>query len=410
MNTKTTDKPANDGDSPVRTKPFPAWPVFDETDEQAVVEVIRSGKWGKLQGTEVVRFERAFAEYHGCRFGIGVVNGSVSLKIALLAAGIQAGDEVIVPPYTFMASAGAVIEVNAIPVFADIDPETLNITPETIEAVRTPRTRAVMPVHVGGLPADMDGIMALARQHDLFVLEDAAHAHGSEYKGRRVGGIGHAGSFSFQSSKNLCCGEGGILVTNDEAVARRCRSIHNCGRVEGGLWYEHHVIGSNYRLGELQGALLNSQFSRLDEQVERRNANGRLLSHRLSGIRGITPQRIDASCTRHSFHLFNFLVDPGIIGRTRDEFVEALNAEGIPAGCGYKIPLYRQPLFQDLKNFGPYSSFKQASPDLDYNHIFLPNCESVCTQRGAWLEHRLLLGNESDVNDIATAFEKVAKR
>lgn len=407
MAIKTAGHLAFNGGTPVRTKPFPTWPVFDETDEQAVLEALRSGNWGKLQGNQVTEFEKAFASYHGAKYGFGVNNGSVSLKIALLAAGIQAGDEVIVPPYTFLASASSIIEANAIPIFADIDLETLNITPETIEAVLTPRTRAIVPVHLGGLPADMDGIMTLAKKHNLCVIEDAAHAHGSEYKGRRVGPIGDIGSFSFQSSKNLCCGEGGILISNDEALAERCWSIHNCGRHRDGQWYEHFVIGSNFRLGELQGALLNAQLKRLDKQVERRNRNGRELARRLTGMKGITPQKIGEDCTRHSFHLFNFLVDPEQLGVTRDEFIDILNAEGIPASSGYKIPLYKQPLFQNLENFGPYSSFKQTLPELNYNDVRLPNCEAACYERAAWMEHRLLLTEESDINDIANAFEKI---
>lgn len=398
------------GGEPVRTKPFPGWPVFDETDELAVVEAVRSGCWGRLQGTEVARFEKLFAEYHQAEYGVGVVNGSVSLKIALLAAGIRAGDEVVVTPYTFLATAGSVLEVNAIPVFADLDLETLNITPETIEAVMTPRTRAIIPVHLGGLPVDMAGIMQLAAKHNLFVIEDAAHAHGSEFRGRRVGSLGHAGSFSFQSSKNLAAGEGGIVTCCDDAIYEACYSIHNCGRIRGGQWYEHHRLGSNFRLGELQGALLNSQFRRLDEQVERRNRNGRRLAERISQLPGVAPQKIGPDCTRHSFHLFNFLVAPNVLGMTRDEFVEALTAEGIPASSGYKIPLYRQPLFQNTENFEPFSAFRQVMPSLNYDEISLPNCETACYERAAWLEHRFLLGDENDIADIADAFEKICTR
>src|SRR4051812_20194689 len=258
-------KLAMSGGSPVRTKPFPAWPVFGEAEEQAVVRALRSGKWGKTEGNEVANFERRFADYHQAKHGIGVQNGTVSLRIALLAAGIEAGDEGIVPPYTFLATATAIVEANATPIFVDIDRDSFNIDPKQIEAAITPRTRAIIPVHLGGLPCDMDAIMAIARKHNLTVIEDAAHAHGSEYKGRRVGAVGHFGSFSFQSSKNLTCGEGGIVLTNDAALAQKCWSIHNCGRLPGRAWYEHHVMSGNYRLGEIAGALLNAQMDRLDE-------------------------------------------------------------------------------------------------------------------------------------------------
>src|SRR5687768_1401985 len=191
------------GGTPVRKKAFPQWPVYGAAEEQALLRVLHSGKWGKLDGPEVATFEKRFADYCGCKHAIAVVNGTISLRIALMAAGIRAGDEVIVPPYTFLATATAVVEANATPVFVDVDRETFNLDPRQIEANITPRTRAIIPVHLGGLPCDMDAIMAIARRHKLTVIEDAAHAHGSEYRGRRVGGIGDMGSFSFQSTKNL---------------------------------------------------------------------------------------------------------------------------------------------------------------------------------------------------------------
>src|SRR5436190_2466974 len=184
------------GGTPIRTAPFPQWPVFDANEEQALLRALRSRKWGKLDGEEVQQFEKSFAAYCGCKHGIAVVNGTVSLRVALLASGINAGDEVIVPPYTFLATASAVIEANATPIFVDIDRETFNISPAAIEKAITPRTRAIIPVHLGGLVCDMDAIMAIAKKHNLVVIEDAAHAHGSEYKGRRAGSLGHMGSFS----------------------------------------------------------------------------------------------------------------------------------------------------------------------------------------------------------------------
>src|SRR5918993_629709 len=233
------------GGTPVRTKPFPTWPIYGKEEEQALLRTLHSGRWGKVDGSEVKTFERRFADAHAAKHGIAVVNGTVSLRIALLAAGIEPGDEVIIPPYTFFATASAVVEANATPIFADIDRATFNIDPAAIEASVTRRTRAIICVHLGGLPCDMDAIMAVAQRHGLVVIEDAAHAHGSAYKGRPVGAIGHLGSFSFQSSKNMTSGEGGIVVTNDDALADRCRMIHNCGRPVGGAWYEHHVISAN---------------------------------------------------------------------------------------------------------------------------------------------------------------------
>lgn len=392
------------GGTPVRRRPFPTWPVFGEAEEQRLLRTLRSGKWGKLHGDEVAEFERRFAAMHGCKHAIAVVNGTVSLRLALMAAGLQAEDEVIVPPYTFLATATAVVEANAVPVFADIDLDTFNISPAAIEAAITPRTRAIMPVHVAGQPADMDAIMAIACRHKLIVIEDAAHAHAALYQNRPAGSLGHLGSFSFQSSKNLTCGEGGLITTNDDTLAEACRSIHNCGRIPGGVWYEHHVMSGNYRLGEFQGAVLNAQLDRLEEQTRTRDRNGQHLAARLRRIPGIHPQKRPADCTRHSYHLFLFRIDAQAFGAPRNAVLEALRAEGIPVCGGYTLPLYRQPLFAN-KAFGPY--LPKARESLNYGRVHCPNCEKVCDEQGAWLEQGLFLGTQADMDDIALAFEKV---
>jgi dTDP-4-amino-4,6-dideoxygalactose transaminase len=395
---------ALNGGGKVRTKPFASWPVFDGTEEQRLVRALRSGKWGKLNGEEVAEFERRFAAMHDCRHAIGVVNGTVSLRIALMAMGIKAEEEVIVPPYTFLATATAVVEANAVPVFADIDLETYNLDPKAVEAAITPKTRAIIPVHMAGQPADMDALMAIAKKHDLVVIEDAAHAHGALYKNRGVGSVGHMGSFSFQSSKNLTSGEGGIITTNDDLLAEACRSIHNCGRITGGLWYEHHIISANYRLGEFQGAILNTQLDRLEEQTKTRDRNGQYLAAKLCKIPGIHPQRRTPETTRHSYHLFLFRIDSETFGAPREAILKALAAEGIPVSGGYAIPLYRQPLF--LNNaFGPY--LPNASRTLNYGRVSCPNCEKICAEQGAWLEQSLFLGPQTDMDDIAHAFEKI---
>jgi len=378
--------------------------VFDSSEEQRLLKVLSSAKWGKLQGDEVAQFERRFAAMHGCQHAIGVVNGTVSLRIALMAAGLKAEDEVIVPPYTFLATATAVVEANMVPVFADIDLATFNLDPAAVEAAITPRTRAIMPVHMAGQPADMDRLMALATKHNLAVIEDAAHAHAALYRNEPAGSIGHMGSFSFQSSKNLTCGEGGIITTNHEQLADACRSIHNCGRVAGGLWYEHHVMSANYRLGEFQGAILNAQLDRLEQQTQTRDLNGQYLAHKLSQIPGIHPQKRLAETTRHSYHLFLFRIDGEAFGASRAAVLKALAAEGIPVSGGYALPLYRQPLFLN-KAFGPYLA--NAREKLDFGAVHCPNCETICREQGAWLEQSIFLGTQADMDDIARAFEKV---
>jgi dTDP-4-amino-4,6-dideoxygalactose transaminase len=378
--------------------------MFGKTEEQRLLRVLRSGKWGRLDGSEVAEFENRFAAAHGCRHGIAVVNGTVSLRIALLAIGIRAEEEVIVPPYTFLSTASAVVEANAVPVFADIDRETFNLDPRVVEAAITPRTRAIMAVHFAGQPADMDGLMRIARKRKLVVIEDAAHAHGASYRDRPAGSLGHVGSFSFQSSKNLTSGEGGMITTNDDSLAAACRSIQNCGRVPAGVWYEHHVISGNYRLGEFQGAVLRGQLDRLEKQAQTRERNGRYLAVKLAQCPGLYPQRRPAACTRHSYHLFMLRLDPEQFGAPRSAVLSALQAEGIPCSGGYGFSLHHQPLFRNLA-FGPY--LPNARKRLDYGQVHCPNSDLICREQGIWLEHRLLLGWRKDMDDIVRAFEKV---
>jgi dTDP-4-amino-4,6-dideoxygalactose transaminase len=392
------------GGVPCRTRPFPAWPIFGQPEEERLLRALRSGNWGRLDGHEVEEFEQRFAAMHGCSHGIAVVNGTVSLRIALMAAGIRSEDEVIVPPYTFISTASAVVEANAVPVFADIDLHTFNLDPNAVEAAITPRTRAIIPVHFAGQPADMDAIMAIAGQRGLIVIEDAAHAHGASYSGRPAGSLGHMASFSFQSSKNLTAGEGGIITTNDAALAESCRSIHNCGRVPDGIWYEHHVMAGNYRLGELQGAILNCQLDRLADQTAVRDANGRYLASRLSGLPGLYPQARTPACTRHGYHLFMLRFDAASFGAPRAAVLRALEAEGIPCSAGYGFPLPDQPVFRN-KAFGPYLS--GASARLEYSGTQCPTSDLICREQCIWLGQNLFLGARSDIDDIAGAFEKI---
>ena len=392
------------GGTPVRTQPFTTWPIFGKTEEQRLLGTLRSGKWGRLQGSEVAEFENRFAAMHGCKHGIAVVNGTVSLRIALLAAGIRAEDEVIIPPYTFFSTASAVIEANAVPVFADIDLDTFNMAPKAVEAAITARTRAIIPVHFAGQPADMKAIMAIARKRKLIVIEDAAHAHAASYRNKPAGSLGQMASFSFQSSKNLTSGEGGILITNDDELAGSCRSIHNCGRIPTGVWYEHHVISGNYRLGEFQGAMLNAQLDRLEAQTQTRDCNGQYLASRIVRLPGLHPQKRPSDCTRHSYHLFMLRLDTKTFGAPRVAVLKALQAEGIPCSGGYGFSLHHQPLFRN-KAFGPY--LPKASARLDYRKVNCPNSDLICREQCLWLEQSMFLGSPADMDDVARAFEKV---
>lgn len=392
------------GGEPVRTRPFVSWPVFGATEEERLLRVLRSGQWGRLDGAETEEFETRFAAMHGCQHAIAVVNGTVALRIALLAAGIRAADEVIVPPYTFVATATAVLEANAIPVFADVDRTTFNIDPAAVAAAITPRTKAIIPVHFAGQPADMDALLALARPRGIVVIEDAAHAHGASYRGHPAGSLADMATFSFQSSKNVTAGEGGIITTNDDRLAAACRSIHNCGRVPEGVWYEHHVVSGNYRLGEFQAAVLNGQLDRLEEQAQTRERNGRRLAERIGSIAGLHPQRRPSDCTRHAYHLFMMRIDQAVFGASRDSVLKALEAEGVPCSAGYGYSLPDQPLFRN-KAFGPFVPDARAT--LDYASTRCPNSDTLCREQAVWLGQNLLLGPDDDVDDIAIAFEKI---
>jgi dTDP-4-amino-4,6-dideoxygalactose transaminase len=392
------------GGTPVRSKPFPTWPISDKTDEIAVVKTLYSGKWGRHQGHKTEEFEQLFATYQEARFGIGVINGSVAIRLCLQTIGLKPGDEVIVPPITFFSTASSVLEVTGVPVFADIHPDTYCLDPTAVEAAITPRTRAIIPVHFAGQAAAMDEILAIADRYGLVVIEDAAHAHGSEYHGIRLGSLGNMSTFSFQASKTLTCGEGGIILTSDEHYERICRALHTCGRLPENAWYEHHLLGGNYRMNEFQAALLISQFNKLEQQVQQRERNGLLLNKELAKIPGIQPLGRGYGESRHGYHLYIIRYDAvAFDGLPREKFLEALNAEGVACSSGYDRPLYQQPVFIQ-QSFGPYNSSKVQYPD--YDKVYCPVSEQSC-QIACWLPHSLLLGNENDMHDIVTAVAKI---
>lgn len=390
------------GEKAVKTT-FP-WPIYDEQDVQAVANIVRSGQWGNPDcAGAVADFERQFADYCGSKYAISCVNGSVSLRLALIASGVRPGDEVIVPPYTFIATASVVLEVNCVPVFVDIDPDTYNLDPKAIEAAITERTKVIIPVHFAGLPCDMDAILNISRRYNLRVIEDAAHAHGAEYKGQKLGSLGDAGSFSFQSSKNLTSGEGGIVVTNDDALYQTMNSLRNVGRLPEGQWYDHFNPGCNYRITQLQAVLLSEQLKRLDEQTHIRNENGLYLDSLLADLEGITPLSREHVAIRHAYHLYIFRYDQSKFNQLpKQAFVAMLAAEGLPCSPGYPHPLYRQPVFQQ-KNWMCY-----AIPDsVDYSQVYCPVAERACADEAVWIFQQAMLGTRSDMESFAEAIRKV---
>jgi dTDP-4-amino-4,6-dideoxygalactose transaminase len=400
---------ALDGGTPVRDtkqKPWPRWPIYDEAEERALLEVLHSEKWWYVEGEQGRLLEQEFAAFQDAKYGVACTNGTAALEIALRALGIGCGDEVIVPPYTFVATASAVLSVSATPVFVDIEGDTLNIDPKCIEAAVTPRTKAVIAVHIAGRPADMDGVLAAARRHNLYVIEDAAQAHAAAWRGTKVGALGDLGTFSLQASKNLNAGEGGMLLSNKEEVADAAWSVMNVGRVRSGKWYEHHVLGSNFRLTEFQSAVARVQLRRLPEQTARRAENANYLRALLKDMPGIRLTSDDPRVTCHANHIFPFRYDPsGFGGRTLAEFLRALNAEGVPCGSGY-VPLYKERLFARVA--ARQGAWCQAGRQIDYPNLSLPVCEQVCTDT-VWMSQTLLLGTKADMDDIAAAIAKVRR-
>ena len=407
-------KLAIDGGTPLRTEPYPSWPQWDEQEEAALLGTLRSGQWWAPGGSQVKALEKEFAAYHDARYGVAVPNGSVALEVCLRAAGIDWGDEVITTPYTFIATAGSCLLVGAIPKFVDILPNSWNLDPTQIEATITPRTKAIMPVHIGGEPADMDAIGEIARRHGLLVIEDACQAHAAIWRGKKVGALGDMGCFSFQASKNITGGEGGMILTNDEEWAEKCWSVHNVGRRRAitsdrtttsgrsGEWYQHVALASNYRLSEWAGAVLRVQLSRLEEQSETRTRNAAYLAEALSEIKGLEPVHGDPRVTRNAYHLFKVWYQPKEFGgRSAQEFAKTMRAEGIPINTGYPEPLGRQNVVVRRIEFIEEKLGLSAEPQAE-----CPVCEQVCS-RGLWLGQSVLLGSRADMDDIVKAAHKI---
>ncbi len=378
------------GGAPVRTQPWPAWPQWSDAERTDLLAVLDRGDWGGFDAA-VDEFEIAFAAHMGAKHCITTTNGTTSLEAALRALGIGRGDEVIVPPYTFIATAAAVRTVGATPVFVDVEPDTYNLAVAAVAEAISPQTRAIIPVHFAGHPVDLDALLPLAARHGLAVIEDAAHAHGSHWQGKPVGALGTAGSFSFQNSKNLTAGEGGALVTHDDDLAVKLWSVVNCGRSPEGAWYEHPNLGSNLRMTGWQAGILLAGLERLDAQTGRRMENARKLNSFIEEIDGLQPMRWDVRADRHAFHLFMFRYNPdGWDTLTRDRFVEALRAEGIPASTGYKFPLYHQPPMAE--------GYSRVTP--------CPVAEQACREV-IWLPQSLLLAEPGEMDDVMAAIVKV---
>jgi dTDP-4-amino-4,6-dideoxygalactose transaminase len=402
-------KPAILGGAPLRTEAFPSWPIADDLEDQSLLKVLHSGKWNRGVGAQVGRFEDEYARLMGSKHCLAAANGTSALVITLAALGVQAGDEVIVPPYTFVATINAVLAMHALPVFVDTDPRTFQIDARKIEAAISPRTVAVMPVHLGGNVADLDAITAVAAKHRVPVLEDACQAHLAEWNGKKVGTFGTFGCFSFQASKNLNSGEGGAVLTNDSAMIERCYAFHNNGRGRStpGYDFSYRDRGLNLRLTEFQGALLMAQMTRLAKQTDTREKNAAYLTKQLKEIAGIAPAEQYGGCTRNAYHLYMFRYDAAkFAGLPREKFLKALQAEGIPASGGYS-PLNKEPLLETaLSSRGFKRAFEQKTLQQWRERNHCPANDQLCAE-AVWLTQTMLLGPRSDMDTITGAIRKI---
>ncbi|MHC4496123.1 MAG: DegT/DnrJ/EryC1/StrS family aminotransferase [Planctomycetota bacterium] len=408
---RKSGKLAIKGGKAVRTKPFQSWPIWDKSAEKDIIAILRSGDWFRGRGETVTKFENAYAELLGAKRCVCTVNGTNSLLTALHVLDVGVGDEVIVSPYTFIATYNVVIGSAALPVFADTDPETFQIDPDKIEERITERTRAILPVHILGIPANMDKIMAIAKKHNLVVIEDACQGWLGEWRGKKLGTIGDLGCFSFQNSKHLPCGEGGAVVGNDDELMDRVWSYHNCGRPYRSVkkTSNYPIIGTNRRMMEYQAAVGLSQIKRLEGDTQKRNENAKYLTSKIKDIPGIVAHKLYDGVTRCAYHLYPFRYKKEQFnGAPRQKFLAALSAEGIPCSGGYG-PQYRDELIEvALKSKNFTRSFSKARLNKYRRELDFPANDQLC-QEAVWLSQTLLLGGKKDMDDIANAIAKVAE-
>lgn len=385
-------------------EPRPAWPVIDDLEEKALLQTLHGGKWSRSYGgARAAEFEQRYAALTGAKFCLATANGTSALVASLNALDVGPGDAVLLSTYTFVATLNAVLVQHALPVFVDTDIETFQLDAAKIASTYAPEARAIIPVHIGGSAADLDGVLEAARKRGLKVIEDACQAHLAEWRGRKLGSLGECGCFSFQASKNLNCGEGGALITSDEELFSRAYSYHTNGRAwkssAGGLAYVRN--GSNLRLTEFQAALLVAQMTRVEEQSRLRDANARYLAEMLAKIPGMTPARMYAGCTRNAWHLFMFRYDERS-GVERAQFFRNLKARGVDASSGY-TPLNREPFLAEVLRSRHYLRIYGEKRLKEWHEAnTCPQNERLCRE-AAWLPQTVLLGTRAEMERIAEA-------
>lgn len=405
-------KPAILGGTKAHGANFPNWPIFNQVEEKALTDVLKSSQWGRLGGKIMPQFETAYAQLLGAGNCLGVSSGTSALYTILGALDLGPGDEVLIPVYTFIATYNVVVLNYALPVFVDTDIESFQIDSTKVEAAITKQTKALMPVHIGGSPANIDHLLQIAKKHEVPLIEDACQAHLAEWKGKKVGTYGLAGAFSFQSSKNLNCAEGGAIVSNDENFIKACYGFHNQG--QGGSATSFGTgsgsRGTNLRLTEFQGNILLAQMTRLQAQATLRDQNASYLNQLLKEIGGVEPAKLYEGTTRSAYHLYMFrYFKEQFSGLSREKFIQALQAEGVPCDAGYGkmnkdayvTNLAKNPHY--LKIYGE-KTMKEWLERSD-----CPQNDKLTSEQSVWFFQTMLIGTRQDMEKIALAIRKIKK-
>jgi len=394
------------GGAAVRTQAWPAWPEHGAAERAAVLRVLESGNWGghPSPNTEAAAFAAEFADFIGAAHAVPCANGTFSLTLALQAARVPPGSEVITSAYTFVGTAGGIIAAGCVPVFADVDPDSYCIDPRAVAAALSPRTAAIMPVHLACSLADMDALGELAARHGLLVVEDCAHAHGAKWRGVGAGALGQLGSFSLQSSKLLSAGEGGVVTTSDATFAARLWSLVNCGRKEPGFdAFPEQMLGHNLRMTEWQAAIARAQLERLPEQNARRAKRVERFEREIARVPGLRPLGRDARVSERTTYQLVLRYDPSAFaGVPRDHVILALRAEGVPCSGRFYTPLVEDPLFAA----DPYTN-PLSRAGVSYAGQRFPVAHRAAFDESIWLPHELFLGGDAEVDDLVHAFTRI---
>ena len=409
LNLSNINKLAIHGGEKVKSAPWPQWPVWDEGAEKDVINMLRSGRWWRGSGEYVADFEKKYAELMGTKRCLATASGTAALLVALHVLGVDAGDEVLVSPFTFIATYNVIFMNKALPVFVDTDPDTFLINTSKIEERITDRTSAILPVHIYGLPVDMDKVNVVAKKHNLKVVEDACQAWLGEYKGKKLGTLGDLGCFSFQNSKNLPTGEGGAVVGNNDEIMDRCFSFHNCGRPFGSVQRttDYPIRGSNRRMQQIQAITLLSQMNRIEKDADVRLENAKYLDKRMAEIPGIIPAKLVAENSRSAYHFYPFRFISEKFGNvSRAKFIEALRAEGVPCSAGYGQQNKDGLIEEALNSKGYKRLFSEKRLNQWREENVLPGNDKLAREAVTFTQN-ILLGTKSDMDDIVNAVTKI---